>query len=151
MSLITSGAERLGLKGITVGVRDAEIPDESLLGKADRVLCDVPCSGLGVLSKKPDLRYKDITSLDSLSELQFSILTESSKYLKHMGELVYSTCTLRREENEDVVDKFLISNPDFETVDFSFSDIKSENGRVTLYPHVHGTDGFFICKLRKKK
>ncbi|MBR5140650.1 MAG: 16S rRNA (cytosine(967)-C(5))-methyltransferase RsmB [Clostridia bacterium] len=151
ISLIESGAKRLGLSSVKASARDATLPDESLFGKADRVLCDVPCSGLGVFSKKPDLRYKDITALESLSALQLDILTASAKYLKAGGTLVYSTCTLRREENEDVVDKFLSENPDFEAVDFSISDISSENGRITLYPHVHKTDGFFISKLRKKK
>ena len=151
MSLISSGAERLGLKSVTAAVRDATDSDKELLGKADRVLCDVPCSGLGVLSKKPDLRYKEITSLSSLSELQFEILSASSRYLKAGGELVYSTCTLRKEENEDIVDKFLVENSDFEAVDFSFGSLESVGGKMTLYPHIHGTDGFFISKLRKKK
>ena len=149
--LITSGAERLGLKGIKAEARDAELPSEELFGRADRVLCDVPCSGLGVLSKKPDLRYKDITALDSLSDLQYSILTASAKYLKTGGVMVYSTCTLRDEENGRVLDKFLSENADFEAVDFEISTLKSECGRLTLYPHIHGTDGFFISKLRKKK
>lgn len=151
ISLIESGAKRLGLNSVRASARDATAPDRSLFGKADRVLCDVPCSGLGVFAKKPDLRYKDITSLESLSELQLDILTASSKYLKAGGELVYSTCTLRREENEEIVDRFLSENSDFEALDFSFSDIKSENGKLTLYPHIHNTDGFFISKLRKKK
>ena len=151
MSLISSGAERLGLKSVTAAVRDATDSVKELLGKADRVLCDVPCSGLGVLSKKPDLRYKEITSLSSLSELQLEILSASSKYLKAGGELVYSTCTLRKEENEDIVDKFLVENSDFEAVDFSFGSLESVGGKMTLYPHIHGTDGFFISKLRKKK
>ena len=151
ISLISSGAERLGLKSISAEPRDALLPDESLFGKIDKLLCDVPCSGLGVLSKKPDLRYKDITSLSELSELQLSILTASAKYLKVGGELVYSTCTLRKEENTDVVEAFLSANPDFERVDFSVGSLVSENASLTLYPHIHGTDGFFISKLRKKK
>jgi len=151
ISLITSGAERLGLFGVKAEQRDATVPDETLFGRADRVLCDVPCSGLGVLSKKPDLRYKDITSLDELSTLQKQILVASSKYLKAGGELVYSTCTLRREENEDVVEYFLSENPDFERVEIGVGDLKSESGMITLYPHIHATDGFFISKLRKKK
>ena len=151
ISLITSGAERLGLLGFKAEARDATLPDETLFGRADRVLCDVPCSGLGVLSKKPDLRYKDITLLEELSLLQKQILVASSKYLKEGGELVYSTCTLRREENEDVVEQFLSENPDFEVVEISIGDLKSESGMMTLYPHIHGTDGFFISKLRKKK
>ena len=151
ISLISSGAERLGLKSISAEPRDALMPDESLFGKIYKLLCDVPCSGLGVLSKKPDLRYKDVTALSPLSELQLSILTASSKYLKAGGELVYSTCTLRKEENTDVVEAFLLSNPDFERVDFSVGSLESENASLTLYPHIHGTDGFFISKLRKKK
>ena len=151
LSLINSGAERLGLNSVSAEVGDASVLNEELIGKADRVLCDVPCSGLGVLSKKPDLRYKDITALESLSALQKKILSTAAAYLKVGGELVYSTCTLRKEENGDVLEAFLLENPDFEAVDFSFGEIKSENGRVTLYPHIHGTDGFFISKLRKKK
>lgn len=151
ISLISTGADRLGLKSVTAKARDALLPDEQLFGKADKVLCDVPCSGLGVIAKKPDLRYKDITSLDSLSSLQSDILTASVKYLKCGGELVYSTCTVRREENEDIIDSFLMQNPDFEPVEFAFHDLKSEKGKLTLYPHIHGTDGFFISKIRKKK
>ncbi len=151
LSLINSGAERLGLESVSASVGDASVLNGELVGRADRVLCDVPCSGLGVLSKKPDLRYKDITALDPLSRLQSKILSTAAAYLKVGGELVYSTCTLRKEENEDLLDAFFRENPDFEAVDFSFGEIKSENGRVTLYPHIHGTDGFFISKLRKKK
>ena len=151
ISLISSGAERLGLNSVKASCRDALIPDEQLFGRLDRVLCDVPCSGLGVLSKKPDLRYKDITELSELSCLQLQILTASSSYLRAGGELVYSTCTLRKEENEEVVRAFLDSNSDFEAVDFSLGSLSSKGGSLTLYPHVHGTDGFFISKLRKKK
>ncbi len=151
LSLISSGAERLGLSSVSVTPRDATLPDAALFGKADRVLCDVPCSGLGVLAKKPDLRYKDITALSELSSLQYEILSASSKYLKAGGELVYSTCTVRKEENEEIFEKFLSENDDFERVDFSFGELSSKNGMLTLYPHINGTDGFFISKLRKKK
>ena len=151
LSLITAGAERLSLSSIKAEVRDALSPFCELFGTVDKVLCDVPCSGLGVIGKKPDLRYKDITDLEQLSKLQIEILSASSKYLKPGGTLVYSTCTLRREENEDVVFAFLSSHPDFVREDFDLGYIKSENGSVTLYPHIHATDGFFIQKLRKKK
>jgi len=151
LSLISSGAQRLGLKSVKAEVRDATEPCEQLFSKADAVLCDAPCSGLGVFSKKSDLRYKDITNLSELSELQYRILSQSSKYVKAGGRLVYSTCTLRREENEDIVDRFLSENPDFQAEDFSVSGLESKDGRITLYPHVHNTDGFFISKLRKKK
>ena len=151
LSLIVSGAERLGLKSVRAETRDATEPCEQLFGMADAVLCDAPCSGLGVFSKKADLRYKDITALSDLSDLQYKILCESAKYLKAGGRLVYSTCTLRQEENEAIIDHFISENPDFEAEDFIVSSLKSERGRITLYPHIHKTDGFFISKLRKKK
>jgi 16S rRNA (cytosine967-C5)-methyltransferase len=151
LSLISAGAERLSLKSVRAENRDATDPCKELFGKADAVLCDAPCSGLGVFSKKPDLRYKDITNLSELSELQYKILCESSKYLKTGGRLVYSTCTLRREENEDIVTRFLSENDGFEAEDFAISGMNSERGMLTLYQHVHKTDGFFISKLRKKK
>lgn len=151
ISLISSGAERLGLKSVKAMAHDATEPKDELIGMADAVLCDAPCSGLGVFSKKSDLRYKDITNLSELSQLQYRILLQSSKYLKAGGRLVYSTCTLRREENEDIVERFLLQNPDFEALEFERLNLKSKDGMLTLYPHIHKTDGFFISKLRKKK
>ncbi len=149
LSLITSGAERLGLSIIKAAERDATAPDEELLGRADKVICDVPCSGLGVLGKKPDLRYKDEESIRALPALQLKILTESAKYLRSGGELLYSTCTLNSEENEDIVNKFLEENSDFLAVDFALGGLKSEGGMLTLLPHIHKTDGFFMAKLKR--
>ena len=151
LSLIESGAERLGLDSISVDERDALIPDESLIGRADRVICDVPCSGLGVLGKKPDLRYKDMSVLTELPPLQLDILTASASYLKVGGELVYSTCTLNPAENEEVVSKFLAENPDFEPCDFTVGSLKSEGGMLYMLPHKHQTDGFFMAKITKKQ
>lgn len=151
LSLITDTADRLGIRSVTASVRDALTPDESLIGTADKLLCDVPCSGLGVIAKKPDLRYKDISATTELPPLQLDILTASSQYLKKGGELVYSTCTLNPHENDEVVHKFLDQNPDFTLVDFSVGSLKSEDGMLTLWPHIHNTDGFFISKLRKNK
>ena len=151
LSLITDTADRLGIRSVTASVRDALTPDESLIGRADKLLCDVPCSGLGVIAKKPDLRYKDISATTELPPLQLDILTASSQYLKKGGELVYSTCTLNPRENAEVVHKFLDQNPDFTLVDFSVGSLKSEDGMLTLWPHIHNTDGFFISKLRKNK
>ena len=151
LSLITDTADRLGIRSVTASVRDALTPDESLVGRADKLLCDVPCSGLGVIAKKPDLRYKDISATAELPPLQLDILTASSRYLKKGGELVYSTCTLNPRENAEVVHKFLDQNPDFTLVDFSVGSLKSEDGMLTLWPHIHNTDGFFISKLRKNK
>ena len=157
LSLITSGAERLGLSVVTVDERDARDPDPALLGKCDRVLCDVPCSGLGVIAKKPEIRHKDLTESARLPSIQAAILEASAGYLKHGGVLVYSTCTILPAENENVIKAFLEVHPEFEPLDFSFpakddsvSDIRSEGGMVTLLPDQNATDGFFIARLRKK-
>jgi 16S rRNA (cytosine967-C5)-methyltransferase len=151
LSLIEDSAKRLGLRNIRVGERDATKPCEDLFGSFDRVICDVPCSGLGVLAKKPDIRHKDNESLQDLPELQYEILSASSNYLKEDGILVYSTCTLNPEENERVVERFLAEHSEFSLVDFSVGDISSVGGMLTLLPHIHGTDGFFIAKIRKEK
>ena len=157
LSLITSGAERLGLTIVTADERDARDPDPALLGKCDRVLCDVPCSGLGVIAKKPEIRHKDLSESARLPSIQAAILEASAGYLKQGGVLVYSTCTILPAENEGVVKAFLDSHEDFEPLDFSFSakdasvsDIRSEGGMVTLLPDTNATDGFFIARLRKK-
>ena len=150
LSLIESGRERLGLSSIAVGARDALTPDESFIGKADRVICDAPCSGLGVLGKKPDLRYKDSAAMTSLPNLQYDILTASAKYLKVGGELIYSTCTLNPEENENIVLRFLADNSSFEPVSFDVGELEAKEGMLTLLPHVHSTDGFFMAKIRRK-
>lgn len=157
LSLIASGAERLGLSVITADERDARSPDPSLLGKCDRVLCDVPCSGLGVIAKKPEIRHKDLTESARLPAIQAAILEASAGYLKPGGVLVYSTCTILPAENQDVVTAFLAAHPEFEPYDFSFpakdaivSDVLSEGGMVTLLPDRNRTDGFFIARLRRK-
>ena len=149
LSLIINGASRLSIKSIRVAERDAERPDELLFNKADKVICDVPCSGLGVLGKKPDLRYKHEERIKDLPPLQYSILEHSVKYLKAGGELIYSTCTLNPAENEDVVTSFLRANPDYELVPFTVGGIKSNDGMLTLLPHIHKTDGFFIAKIKR--
>ena len=149
LSLIKSGALRLGLDSIEVSQRDALCPDADLIGKADRVICDVPCSGLGVLGKKPDLRYKDLASLTELPPLQLEILTKSCAYLKVGGVMVYSTCTVNPEENEKVVAAFLENNQNFSIVPFTLGDLNCENGMLTLTPMENKTDGFFVAKLQR--
>ena len=151
LSLIAEGADRLGIEIIDIDCVDATEPREELFGTADKVICDVPCSGLGVLAKKPDLRYKSEESALELPLLQLSILESSARYLKVGGEILYSTCTLRREENEEVVEKFLECNPEFTKIDFNAGNISSIDGMVTLTPHVHNTDGFFMAKLVRVK
>ncbi|MBR7116756.1 MAG: 16S rRNA (cytosine(967)-C(5))-methyltransferase RsmB [Clostridia bacterium] len=151
LSLITSGAKRLGLDNIGVGVMDATKPDTALFSRFDRVICDCPCSGLGVLGKKPDMRYRSEDGIKELPELQYEILNASKNYLKVGGYLVYSTCTLNPMENEDVVRRFLGNHPDFASVEFEIGELKSSGGMLTLWPHIHATDGFFIAKIKRIK
>ena len=117
--LIEKGAERLGIDIIRVAERDGRKPDESLFGCADRVLCDVPCSGLGVIAKKPEIRYKSLDEFKRLPEIQLDILSASADYVKSGGVLLYSTCTVLPEENEKNVERFLKEHDDFEAVDFA--------------------------------
>jgi 16S rRNA (cytosine967-C5)-methyltransferase len=149
LSLIKEGASRLSLGNIKVEQGDATAPDEALFGKMDRVICDVPCSGLGVFSKKPDLRYKDISTTAELPPLQYSILEAAAKYLKPGGRIAYSTCTLNPAENGEVTDKFIEAHPEFSYESFKVGELSADEGKITLYPHIHGTDGFYIALMRK--
>ncbi len=151
LSLIRSGAERLGLSNIRVESCDATHPRVELFGTFDRLICDCPCSGLGVLGKKADMRYRSLDEIDALPELQYSILSASVGYLKVGGTLVYSTCTLNPKENEEVVERFLSEHPEFRTVDFKVGSLASVGGMLTTYPHIHKMDGFFISKMVKVK
>lgn len=147
---IRRGAERLGLKTITALPQDATIPREEWRGRFDAVLADVPCSGFGVIRKKPDIRYKELAPLERLPELQLKILDTQADYVKPGGVLLYSTCTVLRRENEEVVSAFLERHPEYGTEPFSLpNDVEAAQGMITLLPCVHDTDGFFICKLRR--
>jgi 16S rRNA (cytosine967-C5)-methyltransferase len=149
LSLVTSSAQRLGIENIEVAKRDARDPVPELIGSADAVICDVPCSGLGVIAKKPDIRYKTYQEIEKLPEVQYAILEASKNYLRDDGFIIYSTCTLRKDENENVIRRFLENNKDFELCPTGiFGD---DVGTVTFLPHKTGTDGFFAAKLRKKK
>ena len=149
LPLIEKGAQRLGLTSVKAEVTDATVGKEALFGQADGVICDVPCSGLGVLWKKPDLRYKSEESVRELPELGLSILTKSASYLKVGGTLVFSTCTVRTEENEKVLYRFLEEHPEFSLMPFAVGERSCPDGILRLYPHTDGTDGFFIAKLKK--
>ncbi len=149
--LIQSGAARLGISNLSTAVMDAKTFDPALEGKFDLVIADVPCSGLGIIRKKPDIRYKEPGPLEELPKVQSAILNNVSRYVKSGGTLLYSTCTLLRRENEDVVTGFLEGNAGFSPEPFTLpGPIGATEGTVTLLPHRHGTDGFFIAKLRKK-
>lgn len=152
LSRIEDSARRLGIEIIHTRTCDSRKPDEDLRGSADIVIADVPCSGLGVIRKKPDIRYKDPKELAGLPDIQLGILRGLAPCLKPGGVLIYSTCTIRRQENEEVIEMFLGGNTEFELEAFKLPGPAGviESGHVTLWPHIHGTDGFFICKLRKK-
>lgn len=150
LSLIEKGALRLGLSNISVAARDGRSFDPSLENKADRVLCDVPCSGFGVLAKKPEIRYKDLSELSPLPDIQLAILENACRYVKSGGVLVYSTCTLFPEENEGNVVRFLSRHPEFSLCDFEVGDLSSTGGMLTLTPDAHDTDGFFVAKFVKE-
>lgn len=147
---INQNATRLGIEIIEAKTADASKADSSLFEIADRVLADVPCSGLGILAKKPDIKYfRKEEDISQLAITGYEILANAAKYVKKGGVLVFSTCTTDREENEDVVEKFLSQNSAFELV--PIVEYKRENpGYLTLYPHTDDCDGFFICKMKKK-
>ncbi len=150
LSLVEAGARRLGLSILETDARDSRTHDPSLVGVADRVLCDVPCSGYGVIAKKPEIRYKDPADSAALPDIQLAILENNCRYVKDGGVLVYSTCTLLPEENEGNIARFLKKHPEFVPEPFSHGDITAPDGLLTLTPDIHGTDGFFIAKLRKR-
>ena len=110
----------------------------------------MPCSGLGIIRKKPDIRYKDPEALKGLPKAQRKILDNCSRYVRPGGVLLYSTCTLLRRENEDVVEAFLAENPQFALETFELPQFGVQSGMMTLWPHIHDTDGFFVARLRRK-
>lgn len=144
---------RLGIAGADIAAGDATVYDEDLAGQ-DAVLCDVPCSGLGVMGKKPDLRYAAGENFGgshaaALPGLQLKILSTAARYVKRGGRLLYSTCTVRRQENEEVVQAFLQNHPGFAPAPPPAvpEGARIEGGMMTLLPHRTGTDGFFITLL----
>lgn len=151
LSLISEGAQRLGLDCVAAKAHDSRTADPALLGQADAVICDVPCSGMGVLRKKPDIRYKDPAAWSALPALQGEILSAAADYLKPGSRLLYATCTLFPAENEQVTDAFLAAHPDFAPVPFAAAGQDCPEGRLTLLPHVHGTDGFYLSLLTRKE
>lgn len=149
---IRDGADRLGISILSTMAHDARDFVAEWESAFDLVIADVPCSGLGVIRKKPDIRDKSIDEMAALPELQTAIMNTVSRYVKPGGTLLYSTCTVLKRENEGVIHTFLAEHNDFSPEDFTLCDvIHSENGCVTLLPHRHGTDGFFICKMRKRQ
>ena len=147
--LISAGAERLGLSIIAPRAQDAGVFAPEWEGKFDLVIADVPCSGLGVIRKKPDIRYKPLDGLSGLPAVQKRILDNVSRYVRPGGVLVYSTCTVLSRENSGVVRAFMDDHPEFSAETLPIGIPEDETGMVTLWPHRHGTDGFFICRMRR--
>ena len=153
--LIEDLCVRLGIKSIKVYKKDATIFDESLIEKFDKIVADVPCSGLGVIRRKPDIKWNTkAEDIKELTEIQYKILLNASKYLKNGGVLLYSTCTNNYEENEGIINKFLSENKNFKidkitNIPDDFSKYVCKDGILELLTDMNNCDGFFICKLTK--
>lgn len=148
---IREGAQRLGITCIETAAADGRTFREEWAGRFDTVLCDVPCSGLGIIRKKPDIRYKDVHEFKALPDIQRAILENSARYVRPGGVLVYSTCTVLPEENENVTDAFLSSHPEFIYEEFSLPNGEAAPGYLTLWPQRNGTDGFYLSRMRRRE
>ena len=152
--LVEETAKRLGIQIIQTKVKDATLKEENI-EKFDKILLDVPCLGIGVIRRKPDIKWKHKeTDIDEITKIQKMILQNCSEYLKEGGELVYSTCSILQEENENIIYNFLGKNKNFIIVPIQidnkneFSKYCEKEGYIKIYPNKE-TDGFFICKLKK--
>ena len=153
VGLIENGADRLKLENITARLQDASVFVPEWEEQMDAVLVDAPCSGLGIIRKKPDIRYRDLKETEVLPELQKSILWNQARYVKKGGVLLYSTCTLLPRENEEIVAAFLDAHPEFSLEKLALPPVFPENetGMLTLLPGQRDTDGFFISKMRRNR
>lgn len=156
VKLIDDMADRLGLGNVRTCVCDATTVRNDLVGCADKVLVDAPCTGLGIMRRKPDIRWrKDSSDIESIVKIQYKILDVASKYLKEGGSLVYSTCTVTKEENLGIIKKFVQQHNNFVMEDITglvpdcIKSNTTKEGYIEFYPNVQGTDGFFISKLKK--
>lgn len=154
LDLIKSNAKRLGISNLDVRLGDASKFNREYLNYADKILLDVPCSGLGIIRKKPEIKWsKTLKNLDDIQKTQRIILENSWRYLKKGGEMIYSTCTLNKGENEEIIDNFLRKHEDcyVEKINLPKRDniLYNTNGTITILPNKY-MDGFFIAKLIKK-
>lgn len=150
LKLINASCKRLGLTNVKVEEYDGMKLDKESIGKFDYVLADVPCSGLGIIRRKPEIKYKEKEDFRELPPIQKKILENAAKYVKKGGTLIYSTCTIQDSENIDVVNEFLQKNRNFELAPINEVNVDLENqekGYMKIYPNVHAIDGFFISKL----
>ncbi len=151
-ALVAQGASRLGIDILNTLCADARVFNKELEGCFDIVIADVPCSGFGVIRKKPEIRYKDSGSISALPDIQTEILKNVSKYVKPGGALVYSTCTVLPEENEQVAERFLSdAGGGFTAEAFTLPGPigRVDSGMITIFPQRYDTDGFFICRMRR--
>ncbi|MBQ3118525.1 MAG: 16S rRNA (cytosine(967)-C(5))-methyltransferase RsmB [Clostridia bacterium] len=149
-------AEKLGISIIETKVQDASIVDPNLVSKADYILADVPCSGLGIIRRKPDIKYKEnITDFTELNEIQQKILDAAYHYLKQGGIMVYSTCTVNKGENIEMINNFLKTHPDMALDKIKSphitGDVVKNEGYLEIFPHIHNSDGFFVCRIKKQE
>lgn len=152
LKLINASCKRLGLTNVQVESFDGLSLDKDSVGKFDYVLADVPCSGLGIIKRKPEIKYKEKEEFRDLPPIQKRILENASKYVKKGGTLIYSTCTIQDSENIDIVNEFLQKNKNFELTPINEVNVDLDNqdkGYMKIYPNVHNMDGFFISKLTR--
>lgn len=152
LDLVRSYAKNYDVKNIHICLQDGTKKNENWLEKFDYVLCDVPCSNLGVSRKKPDVFLnKSINDAKTLSSIQYKILSNSAQYVKKGGVLQYSTCTIIDLENKNVIEKFLSENKNFKLTEINVEgiNISNDNNMYTFYPNLTKTEGFFIARLKK--
>lgn len=137
VKLIKNGADRLELSSVTPMVNDATVYNNNL-PMADKIICDVVCSGFGIIRRKPEIRYKNLDSIKNLPEIQYNILDTSAQYLKNGGKILYSTCTLNKRENKRVVEKFIANHTEYKIVEMK-----------TIFPSQNGGDGFFYSVIER--
>jgi len=157
LELVRENANRLGINIIETKLQDAQILDEDMIGIADMCIVDAPCSGLGIIRRRPEIKWnRKQEDIEDLARIQRNILNNASKYVKPGGVIIYSTCTIEQKENINTVMEFLKENKDFiltpfdKLVDFDVNTVSSEDGYIQMFPNLHGTDGFFIARIQKK-
>ncbi|MBQ3038454.1 MAG: 16S rRNA (cytosine(967)-C(5))-methyltransferase RsmB [Clostridia bacterium] len=154
IDLIEKNCQRLGIDIVNTACYDSTVFNKRFENCFNKVLCDVPCSGWGIIRKKPEIKWNN-DKIEDIIKISREILTNASKYVKIGGELVFSTCTLNKDENEEQLKSFLETNKNFETVDIteflpdSLRHDSAKQGYVTFYPHIDKIDGFFIAKVKR--
>jgi 16S rRNA (cytosine967-C5)-methyltransferase len=157
LELVRENASRLGINIIETKLQDAQVLDESMIGIADICIVDAPCSGLGIIRRRPEIKWnRKEEDIEDLVKIQKNILNNASKYVKPGGLIIYSTCTIEENENMNTIEEFLNKNKDFtlspfdQLISFDENMSSSKEGYIQMFPNIHGTDGFFISRIKKK-